>query len=173
MLVFPVIRTERLILRKLEPEDFESLVRYADNKAVSDNILNIPHPFREPDAAMRLSSAVQGFKNKSRFVFAIEFTPKKEVVGEIAIHLADTEQKHAQLAYWIGEPYWNQGIVTEAVKAILDFGFNRLEQALIYADCYAENLGSSRVLIKNGMNYHTSNGNIQLFRITKEEYAKT
>jgi hypothetical protein len=70
MLVFPVLHTERLKLRQLQVDNFPSLILYANNKAISNNILNIPHPSGEPNAVHRISYVVQGFKNKSRFAFA-------------------------------------------------------------------------------------------------------
>jgi len=170
MLIFPLINTSRLKLRKLQVEDFPSLVKYANHKAVADNIVNIPYPFREPDAAFRLSSAAQGFKNKNRFCFAIELKERNEIIGEVAINLTDIKNKHAQLAYWIGEPFWNKGYTSEAVEAILNFGFEKLNQELIYADAYSENIASQKVMTKNGMKKHTENGNIYLFKITKEEF---
>jgi ribosomal-protein-alanine N-acetyltransferase len=61
----PVIMTDRLLLRKLEYEDLPALIKYADNQKVADKIVNIPHPFREPDAAFRLSYVLQGWKKKT------------------------------------------------------------------------------------------------------------
>lgn len=170
MLIFPLIHTERLKLRKLQVEDFPSLVKYANNKAVGDNIVNIPYPFREPDAAFRLSSVSQGFKNRNRFCFAIELKERNEIIGEITINLMDSKNNHAQLAYWVGEPFWKNGYATEAAKAIINFGFEKLNQELIYADAYSENIGSQKVMTKNGMKKHTENGNIYLYKITKEEF---
>ena len=164
-----MLHTPRLTLRKLEVEDLPSLVKYANNKTISDNIINIPHPYREPDAAFRMSYVVQGFKQKTRFVFAIIWKESGELIGEISLHLLDKSNPHGQLAYWIGEPFWNKGITTEAVEALLDFGFKKLNLDLIYADCYAHNIASQKVLLKNKMQEHKRNGNLVMFRILKEK----
>ena len=165
MLIFPMLHTPRLTLRKLEVEDLSSLVKYANNKTIADNIINIPHPYREPDAAFRMSYVVQGFKQKTRFVFAIIWKESGELIGEISLHLLDKNTPHGQLAYWIGEPFWNRGITTEAVEAVLDFGFKKLNLDLIYADCYAHNIASQKVLLNNKMQEHKRNGNLVMFRI--------
>ncbi len=62
---FPELNTKRLKLRKIQVEDIPSLVKYANNKKISDHILNIPYPYQEPDAVFRISYIVQGFKNKA------------------------------------------------------------------------------------------------------------
>ena len=151
MLIFPRLETERLILRQLRVEDFPALIQYVNNPRVTENLVGTPNPYREPDAAMRLSYVVRGFKDKTRFVFAIESKDRKELVGEISLHLLDQHREQAQLAYWLGEPFWRQGIMTEAAKKVLQFGFEQLELGLIYADAYAHNPGSLKVIERIGM----------------------
>lgn len=68
---FPILFTSRLCLRKIEVEDISSLVKYANNRKISDYIINIPYPYQEPDAAFRISYVVQGFKKKARFVLLL------------------------------------------------------------------------------------------------------
>lgn len=168
MLIFPRLNTARLILRKIEPDDIPALVVYANNKKITDRILNFPFPFREPDAAMRMGYVMQGFKQKTRYVFAIISKERSELIGEIGLHLMDKTQAHAQLSYWLGEPFWDQGLTTEAIKAIIPFGFEKLELNLIYADCHVNNIGSQKVLEKNGMSVLKKNGNLLLYQITEE-----
>ena len=63
---FPVLHTPRLLMRKITVGDIPSLVKYANNKKISGNIINIPYPYEEPNAVFRISSVHQGFKNKQR-----------------------------------------------------------------------------------------------------------
>ena len=165
---FPEINTRRLKLRKLSPEDNPSLVKYAGNKKISDEVLNIPYPYQEFDAIFRISYVVQGFKNKTRYAFAITLKETGELIGEISLHLED-DRKKAELGYWIGEPFWNQGIATEAAIAVLEFGFGTLGLQKIYATCHIENEASVKVLLKNGMLMRHVNGNVALYSLTKEE----
>jgi [ribosomal protein S5]-alanine N-acetyltransferase len=169
MEVFPELYTTRLKLRKIQIEDMDALVQYANNKKISDNIVNIPYPYREPDAVFRMSYVVQGFKNKLRYVFAITLKETAEFIGEISLHF-DNDKKVAQLGYWIGEPFWNQGIGTEAVQRILKFGFEKLNLSIIFATVHTENGASAQVLIKNGMTKHHENGNVIKYVHTKEDY---
>lgn len=87
MSIFPELHTGRLKLRKIRPDDLPSLLKYCNNKKISDQILNIPYPYREEDAVFRMNFVLQGFKNKERYVFAITLKPSDELIGEIGLHL--------------------------------------------------------------------------------------
>jgi len=163
MYTFPILYTNRLKLRKMQFEDMSFLVKYANNKKIADRIINIPHPYREPDAAFRMSFIVQGFKKKIRYVFAIALKENDEFIGEISLHL-HKNIRNAELGYWLGEPFWNQGIMTEAIEAILQFGANKLELEQIYASCKTDNHASQQILLKNGFTQNTTNGNVIEFK---------
>jgi ribosomal-protein-alanine N-acetyltransferase len=79
--------TDRLRLRQLALSDLPSLLKYAHNPKIADQILNIPFPYKEEDAIYRLNFVLLGFKNKKRYVFAISFKDKNELIGEIGLHL--------------------------------------------------------------------------------------
>jgi [ribosomal protein S5]-alanine N-acetyltransferase len=113
----------------------------------------------------------QGFKNKSRYVFAIIQKEQNELVGEISLHL-DNRNNAAELGYWIGEPFWGMGIATEAAGAILKFGFEKLLLQLVVATFHEENPASGKVLLHNGMLKGRVNGNVALYSLTREEYEK-
>ena len=159
---FPQLFTPRLHLRLLQVEDFPSLIRHANNPKIAEQILNLPHPFRELDAAMRLPHIVQGFKTGVRTVFAIARKENGEVIGEIAVHRLDKSQPHGQLAYWLGESYWGQGLATEAVEAVLHDAFDRMDLTLMYADFFPANIASRRVLEKNGFMPYRTTGRIHV-----------
>ena len=171
MEVFPELNTERLKLRKISIDDIPSLIKYANNKKIADNILNIPYPYQEPDAVFRISYVHQGFKNKSRYVFAIIFKESDELIGEISLHL-DQSRNIAQLGYWIGEPFWGKGIGTEATEATLKFGLQKLDLDMVYAECHVENKASEKVLLNNRMTQQGVNGNVMLYQLSKQEFDK-
>jgi RimJ/RimL family protein N-acetyltransferase len=169
MSAFPELYTTRLKLRKLNIEDLPSLVKYANNKNVSKYILNIPYPYNEYDAVFRISYIHQGFKTNTRYIFSITLKGENELIGEISLHL-DNSKKWAQLAYWIGEPFWNQGFITEAIKPVLKFGFEKLNMDLIFATCDEDNIGSIKVLENNNFNRTSSSQGILQFIISKADY---
>jgi ribosomal-protein-alanine N-acetyltransferase len=72
-------------------------------------------------------------------------------VGSIGLRLqADVYRRTAEIGYWLAEPYWGRGIMTEAVRAIAEYGFTTFEIARIEADVFARNVASARVLEKAG-----------------------
>ncbi len=168
---FPTLYTERLKLRKIKPEDIPNLVRYANNKKIADHIINIPHPYGEPDATFRIGFVVNGFKKKIRYAFSVCLKTTDELIGEMSLHLNKDRQK-AELGYWLGEPYWNKGLTTEAAKAILQFGFETIELQEIIATCYEDNPASMKVLTKNGMEKAGKSGRVVQYFQTKDMYEQ-
>lgn len=69
--VFPRLNTDRLVLRKLLPEDLPALIKNVNNPKIAANVLNISYPYGEPDAAFRLAFVQQGFVQQHRVVFAL------------------------------------------------------------------------------------------------------
>ncbi len=150
MNTFPTLSTNRLNLRLIQESDIPSLVKYCNNKKIGDQIINIPYPYTESDAIDRMNFIQEGFRNHERFVFAIALKDNDELIGEIGLHL-DKTNNSAQFGYWIGEPFWNNGIATEATAAILKFGFESINLNKIYATHYPDNVASGKVMLKNKM----------------------
>ena len=166
MELFPELNTQRLKLRIITAQDIPSLVKYGNNEKIANRVLNMPYPYQEPDAVFRISYVHQGFKNKTRYAFGIIFKETGELIGEISLHL---DKNIAQLAYWIGEPFLNKGIATEATRTIVKFGLENLGLDMIYADCYVENKASQKVLLNNRMKEAGITGNVAHYRFKKQE----
>ncbi|MBK7636017.1 MAG: GNAT family N-acetyltransferase [Saprospiraceae bacterium] len=132
MLVFPILRTESLKFRQLTVDDFEAIVELANNRNISQQIVNIPYPFQEFNAVHRLSYVVDGFKTRQRFVFAIVRKENDKFIGEISINIRNNTDD-AEIGYWIGEPYWNNGYGSEAIAGISKFAFEILKLKILFA----------------------------------------
>ena len=164
-MIFPTLYTARLTLRRLQVEDVPSLVRYANNRNISDHILNIPHPYGEPDAVFRISYVLQGFKSGQRYLFAIILNEHEGLIGEAGLHL-HAGNGVAELGYWVAEPFWGRGYGSEAVAAVIAFGFAKLNLETIYATCHINNTGSEKLLLKNGMTKSGERANVMEYRIS-------
>ncbi|MDP2388502.1 MAG: GNAT family protein [Bacteroidota bacterium] len=181
MKTFPELNTSRLKLRKIQLTDVPSLIKYANNKKISDQIFNIPYPYREEDAIFRINFVLQGFKNEERYVFVITEKGKEELIGEIGLHL-DKTNNSAQFGYWIAEPFWGKGYATEATAAILKFGFETVNLNKIYATHFPENEASGKVMLNNKMikeaelkeHYKIDDvyKSVIQYRLTKQEYEE-
>ncbi|MEI3800702.1 MULTISPECIES: GNAT family N-acetyltransferase [unclassified Chitinophaga] len=181
MKTFPELYTNRLKLRKVATDDLNALVRYANNKKISENILNITYPYKEGDAAFWIDLAIKAYASGERVVFAINLKELSEFIGAIGLRI-DTRHNHAELGYWIGEPFWGKGLMTEAVKEVLKFGFGTLHLHKIFATVFTDNRASERTLINNGLvkegelvdQYKVDDvyKTVYQYRLTKQEYEK-
>jgi len=135
------------ILRPWQQTDAESLVKYANNPDIAKNLTDaFPHPYTIENADHFIKMASE---KEPVTVFAIEVN--KEAAGGIGLHPQhDIQRKNAELGYWLAETYWGQGIITEAIKKIVDYGFTHLDINRIFARPFGSNFASQRVLEKAG-----------------------
>lgn len=147
---FPRLVTKRLILDQIKPTDIPDIVSYAGNIKIVENTRTMPHPYHEEDAISWINMANQGFKNRDNYIFAMRFRDTHAFMGGIGLTL-DKENNRAELGYWLAESFWNLGFTTEAVKAILQFGFEKLNLNKVIAAYITTNETSGKVMIKNGM----------------------
>jgi len=144
----PIIETERFRLRPFYYTDVRSLRRNINHPDVARRVSNIPYPYTLSDAEawLRLMERERqrGYENRLDFVIDIN----EEVAGSVAFINIDGHK--AQVSYWLGKEYWGQGIMTEAVKKLVTFGFETLELKRIWAFTYHVNTASMQVLKKAG-----------------------
>ena len=138
------------IIRDWVKEDAAALTKHANNQKIAVNLRDrFPYPYTLSDAKSFLNRITS---EMPRTVFAI--ATKTEAIGSIGLMMGqDVHRFTAELGYWLAEPYWGQGIMTSAVIAITEFGFRELGLNRIYAEPYASNPASVRVLEKAGFEF--------------------
>jgi ribosomal-protein-alanine N-acetyltransferase len=134
-------------IRPWTSHDSPALVKYANNRKVWLNMRDLfPHPYTETSAAAFLERMARQDPTTD---FAI--ATDQEAIGGIGLLLReDVHRQTAELGYWLGEPYWGKRIMTEAVSMFTPYAFDRFQLLRIYAEPYATNTGSCRVLEKAG-----------------------
>ena len=134
-------------LRQLKLSDAKELAGLANNKNIWDNVRDyFPFPYTEKDAEKFITSVNNTLLPLN---FAIEFD--NTFAGVISlVPMDDVYRKSAEIGYWIGEPFWNNGIGEVAVNLITDYGFNELNFIRIHAGIFEYNKASMRVLEKCG-----------------------
>ncbi|HEY1497304.1 MAG TPA: GNAT family protein [Candidatus Solibacter sp.] len=134
-------------IRPWRADDAGALVKYANNRKVWLNLRDaFPHPYTAASAQSFLDMV--GCQSPTTF-FAIA-TPD-EAIGSIGISInRDVHRLTAEMGYWLAEPYWGKGIMTETVARFTEFAFDRFSLLRIYAEPYAHNASSCRVLEKAG-----------------------
>jgi ribosomal-protein-alanine N-acetyltransferase len=144
--------TTRLLLRPFTVSDAPAVERLAGAREVADTTLLIPHPYPEGAAKKFIEGVRAEFEKGEQYVFAITLRSTGELCGSMGLKIAVPHQR-GELGYWIGVPFWNQGYCTEAGRAVLRFGFEKLELNSINAHQFVRNPASGRVLRKLGMRH--------------------
>jgi ribosomal-protein-alanine N-acetyltransferase len=134
-------------LRPWAMDDLESLVKYANNYEIARNLMDrFPHPYTHENGKTFINMAMD---DAPPHVFAIVIGG--EAAGGIGLHPEyDVFRKNAELGYWLGQPFWGKGIMVNAVKQMVEYGFHTLDINRIFARPFGSNLASQRVLQKAG-----------------------
>ncbi|MEQ1795106.1 MAG: GNAT family N-acetyltransferase [Nitrospira sp.] len=151
MTSFPTLGTARLTLRQFLPTDAARIHQLAGAEEVATNTF-LPHPYEAGMAEEWIANQQPDYDAGKSAYFAITLAQDQTMMGSIGLEISQLH-RHARLGYWLGLPYWNNGYATEAVKAVLDYGFNRLSLNRIYSPHFLGNTASGRVLQKAGMTY--------------------
>jgi [ribosomal protein S5]-alanine N-acetyltransferase len=138
---------KNVILRPLQVEDAPQLAKLANNPKIA---INLRDGFRHPYSLNDAENFIKMCRNQDPTqAFAIEFDG--EYVGNIGVHPEkDVYRKSAEVGYFLGEPFWGKGIMTEAVKQIVEYGFSNFNIVRIHTGIFEYNVASQRVLEKCG-----------------------
>ena len=136
-------------LRAWTLADAPALAKLINNKKVQDNLRDgLPFPYGEEDAKAFLSAMLASDPDQN-LAFAIEADGK--LIGSIsATRCANIHFRTAELGYYLGESYWGKGFATEAVRQICDYIYRNTDIIRIFAEPFAYNTASCRVLEKAG-----------------------
>lgn len=134
-------------LRALSREDVPALARHANNEKVAQYLRDrFPHPYSIEDAA-RFFEYAETTAEECVACIAVG----DEVAGMIGVQFRkDIERCSAELGYWLGEEFWGRGIITAAIRSFTAWAMPRFELTRLYAEVFAENGASGRVLEKAG-----------------------
>lgn len=149
-MAIPRLETERLILRPFDPADAKEVQRLAGDRAIADTTLNIPHPYVDGEAEKWISTHRPKFEAGEFATFALVLRDSGMLIGAMSLHFSQRFDR-AELGYWIGRPYWNEGYCTEAGQAVLRYGFTEWKLNRIHANYLRRNAASGRVMQKLGM----------------------
>lgn len=139
------------MLRPFNLLDAHDVQRLAGDYDIARTTLNIPHPYEDGKAEEWISTHQSAFEAGKEVIFAIVHAQEQYLIGAIGISNIHKEFEKAEIGYWIGKPYWNQGYCTEAVKAVIRYCFEEMKLNRVYAHHFLNNPASGRVMEKAGM----------------------
>lgn len=141
------IQGKKCIVRQWRAEDVDAVAKYADNPGIARNMRDgFPQPYNRVDAEVFVTMAMH---NPNASFLAVEVDG--EAVGSIGyVPKTDVERVSAEVGYWLAEPYWGRGIVTDALQVMADYIFTHTDILNLYAKIFEYNTASMRVLEKAG-----------------------
>ncbi|WFE89453.1 GNAT family N-acetyltransferase [Roseibium porphyridii] len=137
-------------LDKPRMDDLADLVFLANNKTVAANLAAMPHPYTIENARTLVKQAAR-VRDKSA-MFAIRLKSTGRLIGVAKYAPVDAEGP-VHIGYWLGEPFWGQGLATEAVHALVDHAFTYHDINELQGSCRVTNPASRRVLVKSGFQF--------------------
>ncbi len=170
------LRSPRLVLRPVDDGDVPDMVRLLNNWNIARMLGSVPHPYGEDDAQAFLERVASAAET---VVFAITRTHDDLFMGLTGLHPCG-EKRQKELGFWLGQPYWQRGYMSEALPPVIAFGFEMLVLPLIVSSSRDDNHASQRLHEKCGFR-QTGVGTIDsvaagtipviYFALTREDWA--
>ena len=139
------LETRRLLLRQPRLSDAERLARYLDNFAVAGNLARVPYPYRLADAKAWLRSwRPDRPAGDTGFTIDLE---GEGLIGHVGFH---NDARGTQIGYWLAQPFWNRGLMSEAVEAALTWYFDITDADVLKSGVFHFNKASLAIQRKFG-----------------------
>lgn len=145
----PVIEAARFVLRPLRPSDAGAIDLHTGDARVAKATRSIPHPLPPGATEAFMARTLSADHAEDVWVMDGDRAGRREVLGVISLTRLGREQ--SQLAYWVVPGFWNAGIASEAVTALV--AANPLENRELFAEVFQDNPASARVLTNSGFQY--------------------
>ncbi len=146
----PPLETKRLELRKLTAKDLSDIFEYASVSDVSRYVTWSPHRTVKETKSF-LKQVLYQYQKGIPSSWGIALKENRKLIGTGGYHWWSIEHSKAELGYVLSDKYWNNGYMTEALRRMLQFGFETMNLQRIEARCFMENTASERVMQKCGM----------------------
>ncbi len=142
-----ILKTERLILRPPNHADARAIAKNINDKDILRMTASLPMPYFNLCADFWISQALANRRRGISYAYVLE-NANNELIG--VVELFSNQDNEWEIGYWLAKRFWGQGLMSEAVKAILKENMNCLQADKIRADTFADNPASARLLAKMG-----------------------
>ncbi|GGF02695.1 N-acetyltransferase GCN5 [Stappia taiwanensis] len=139
--------TARLRLDLPRSDDLADIVTLANNRKVATMVATMPSPFTLDDGRALVARAAAATRDRAKFAIRMKSTGR--FIGATGFHRSE-EDGAIHLGYWLGEPFWGQGLATEAAQSVVDFIFCSTGTSRLIGAARVTNPASRRVLMKCG-----------------------
>ncbi len=145
-----VLETPRLRLRPLELSDASAIQKAAGAREIADTMISLPHPYPAGEAERYIIRQQYEREAGRSATFTIEQKADGWFCGLVELRDIDREHLQAELSFWLAVDAWGQGYMSEAIHAVVRYGFANLGLNRLYAHHMLRNPACGRVLEKNG-----------------------
>ncbi|MGJ3240357.1 MAG: GNAT family N-acetyltransferase [Anaerolineae bacterium] len=148
---FPTLETERLRLRRITTDDRDAWLAVLADPNVTRYLSDVQEPFSTSemiDPLLNWADAI--FNEKTGIRWAITRQNNPTLIGTCGFHKLSQSNRHAEIGYELHSNYWRQGIMSEALKALIRFCFDELDLHRLYADVTEGNQASAGILLRLG-----------------------
>ena len=147
------IETERLILRRFEYTDDEAMLKYWISDEKIQSLYSEPIYTTKEAVKELLDKYIGSYEREDYYRWAIIEKDSMECIGQIAYFLVDNKNHFAEIEYCIGSDFQRQGLATEATKAVIAYGFEKMNLHRVQICTKTINAPSKRVIEKCGLTY--------------------
>lgn len=177
----PELETERLLLRKITAGDAAAIYAYGSDAEVAKYVMWDRHETLA-DSEGFVQFVLQKYAMGDVAPWGIVYKETGALIGTIDFVSWQPAQRVAEIGYVVSRDYWGQGIVTEAAAKLVEFGFTQMDVVRIQARCFAQNIGSARVMEKVGMSYEGTmrqsifskgaHQDVKMYAILRDDYEE-
>ncbi|MED3574691.1 GNAT family protein [Cytobacillus praedii] len=146
---FPLLETDRLLLREIRLSDAPNMYSYFSKDEVT-KYYNLESFTSEKQAEDLIHRFHQRYSERKQIRWAITLKEKDQLIGTCGFHAVEEKHRKVEIGYELHPDFWRQGIMTEVIEAIIQYGFNHMQLNRIEAFYDPRNESSGRVLEKNG-----------------------
>ena len=163
---FPILKTERLVLRQLAGSDENEIFALRSNRDVNKYLDRKPSKSID-DAKAFIQAINESIQKNDSIYWAIALNNTDKLIGTICLFGFSEDNLKAEIGYELLPGFQEKGIMQEAVSKVIDFGFRHIGLTSIDAHTHSENQRSTRLLEKfNFKKYHNSDNNLIVLRLT-------
>ncbi len=175
----PIFETERLILRPVTLDDAPTIQKLFNNWNIIQHLeKEVPWPYPEGGALQYLESQMPLIEKGDTFIWVLTLKSTQEIIGNLQFWYKSTGLGNR--GFWLGEPFWGQGYMCEAVAVVNDFVFEELGLEEFFVSNHAGNDASRRVKEKTGAEFveyaecahHNGETRSERWKVTKEQWKK-
>ncbi len=147
------IETERLILRQFKYSDDENMLKYWVSHPEIQSLYSEPVYSTKQEVKELLDKYISSYDKNDYYRWAIILKESDECIGQIAYFLVDSNNHFAEIEYCIGSLFQRKGLATEATKAVIQYGFNKMNLHKVQICHKSINIPSRKVIEKCGLAY--------------------